>query len=72
VTRGANAARRRASLERIGVGMLGYAFVGKAHSRAFHEVTRLDPPLVPELAPEAHEMWAAAEQAGVVHMCGFN
>ena len=130
-------------MERIGVGMLGYAFMGKAHSRAFREVARLDPPLVPELvsisgrdaerveaaratygwaeavtdwreqvaddrialfdnggpnavhaeptiaaakngkhvlcekplgrtAAEAHAMWAAAEQAGVVHMCGFN
>ena len=33
----------------IGVGMLGYAFMGKAHSRAFHEVSYLDPPLQPEL-----------------------
>ena len=127
----------------IGVGMLGYAFMGKAHSRAFHDVLLLAPPLVPELisisgrhrerleearaqygwaeavtnwreqvtdarvalfdnggpnnlhaeptieaarngkhvlcekplgldAAEAHEMWRAAEDAGVVHMCGFN
>ncbi len=35
--------------DRIGVGLLGYAFMGKAHSRAFHELLRLDPPLVPEL-----------------------
>lgn len=33
----------------IGVGMLGYAFMGKAHSRAFDAVRLLDPPLVPEL-----------------------
>jgi len=32
----------------IGVGMLGYAFMGKAHSRAFHDVLLLEPPLVPE------------------------
>jgi predicted dehydrogenase len=123
--------------------MLGYAFMGKAHSRAFHDVLLLSPPLVPELvsisgrnrdrveeararygwaeavtdwrelvadprvalfdnggpnnlhadptieaarngkhvfcekplgldAAEAHGMWRAAEDAGVVHMCGFN
>ena len=127
----------------IGVGMLGYAFMGKAHSRAFHDVLLLSPPLVPALvsvsgrnrerveeararygwteavtdwreqvtdprvalfdnggpnnlhaeptieaarngkhvfcekplglnAAEAHEMWRSAEDAGVVHMCGFN
>ena len=33
----------------FGVGMLGYAFMGKAHSRAFHDVLLLSPPLVPEL-----------------------
>jgi predicted dehydrogenase len=33
----------------IGVGMLGYAFMGRAHSRAFASVRSLDPPLVPEL-----------------------
>jgi predicted dehydrogenase len=33
----------------IGVGMLGYAFMGKAHSRAFREAGSLTPPLVPEL-----------------------
>jgi predicted dehydrogenase len=29
--------------------MLGYAFMGKAHSRAFREAAALHPPLVPEL-----------------------
>jgi predicted dehydrogenase len=123
--------------------MLGYAFMGKAHSRAFHDVRRLNPPLLPDMvsisgrnrerveeararygwteavtdwreqvrdpriglfdnggpnnlhaeptmeaarngkhvlcekplgrnAEEAHTMWRAAEDAGVVHMCGFN
>ena len=33
----------------IGVGMLGYAFMGKAHSRAFREAAALQPPLVPKL-----------------------
>jgi predicted dehydrogenase len=129
--------------ETIGVAMLGYAFMGKAHSRAFHDVRLLSPPLLPELvsisgrnrerveeararygwaeavsdwreqvrderiqlfdnggpnnlhaeptieaarngkhvlcekplgldAEEAHRMWREAEDAGVVHMCGFN
>src|SRR6186997_784278 len=127
----------------IGVAMLGYAFMGKAHSRAFREAAYLSPALVPRLvsisgrtpekveearrlngweeaatdwreqvqddrvqlfdnggpndlhaeptveaarngkhvlcekplgrtADEAHAIWRAAEDAGVVHMCGFN
>jgi predicted dehydrogenase len=127
----------------LGVGLLGYAFMGKAHSRALRALPELDPPLRPELvsisgrnraaldpvaarfgwaeavgdwreqvvddrirlyvnggpnalhaaptiaavrhgkhvlcekplaldAAEAHEMWRAADDAGVVHMCGFN
>ena len=35
--------------EGIGVGMLGYAFMGKAHSRAFREAKALHAPLAPEL-----------------------
>jgi predicted dehydrogenase len=129
--------------ETIGVAMLGYAFMGKAHSRAFREAAYLSPALVPRLvsisgrtaekveaarrlhgweeattdwreqvaderiqlfdnggpnnlhaaptieaarngkhvlcekplgldAEEAHRMWRAAEDAGVVHMSGFN
>jgi predicted dehydrogenase len=131
------------SRETIGVGMLGYAFMGKAHSRALLALRHLDVPLRPELvsisgrnadaveaarathgwseavtdwreqaaderiglfdnggpnavhaeptiaaarngkhvlcekplgmtAEESHRMWREAEQAGVVHMCGFN
>jgi predicted dehydrogenase len=123
--------------------MLGYAFMGKAHSRAFRALSELEPPLLPELvslcgrdrdgaqrvadrfgwqevvtdwreqvvdsriglfdnggpnwlhaeptiaaaragkhvfcekplaldASQAYEMWRAAEDADVVHMCGFN
>jgi predicted dehydrogenase len=33
----------------VGVGMLGYAFMGKAHSRALHALRLLDVPLQPEL-----------------------
>jgi predicted dehydrogenase len=127
----------------IGVAMLGYSFMGKAHSRAFRALRELDPPLLPELvslsgrnrdaaavvaarygwadvvtdwreqvadervqlfdnggpnavhaeptiaaaragkhvfcekplgmdAEESHTIWRAAEEAGVVHQCGFN
>ncbi|HEU6444371.1 MAG TPA: Gfo/Idh/MocA family oxidoreductase [Gaiellaceae bacterium] len=127
----------------IGVAMLGYAFMGKAHSRALHALEQLEVPLRPERvsisgrdrdaveaarerwgwaeavtdwreqvaddrvglfdnggpnaihaepcieaarngkhvlcekplglsAEESHRMWRAAEDAGVVHMCGFN
>src|SRR2546430_9785951 len=39
----------------IGVGMLGYAFMGKAHSNAFRKVEYMawPPPLVPRLVPIA-------------------
>ena len=33
----------------VGVAMLGYAFMGKAHSRALRALRELDPPLQPEL-----------------------
>ena len=33
----------------IGVGMLGYAFMGKAHSRALRALPELDAPLAPDL-----------------------
>jgi predicted dehydrogenase len=33
----------------LGVGLLGYAFMGKAHSRALAALHELDPPLEPEL-----------------------
>ena len=34
---------------KLGVGLLGYAFMGKAHSRALAALHELDPPLEPEL-----------------------
>ena len=37
----------------IGIGMLGYAFMGKAHSRACRELLALDPPLRPRLVSVA-------------------
>ena len=54
--------------DRIGVGLLGYAFMGKAHSRAFNELLRLDPPLIPELVSiagrDAEEVEAARARYG--------
>ena len=46
----------------IGVGLLGYAFMGKAHSRAFRALAELDPPLVPELVSLCGRNRAAASE----------
>ena len=45
--------------DEIGIGMLGYAFMGKAHSRAFREIARLDTPLQPRLVAVAGRNEAA-------------
>jgi predicted dehydrogenase len=55
----------------IGVGMLGYAFMGKAHSRALHMIELLDVPVRPERVSisgrnrealeDARERWRWAE-----------
>jgi hypothetical protein len=47
----APAATRVGELREIGVGMLGYAFMGKAHSNAFRKIAYMTwpPPLVPRL-----------------------
>jgi predicted dehydrogenase len=44
-------ANARSELEEVGVGMLGYAFMGKAHSHAFRTIAHMTwpPPLVPRL-----------------------
>jgi predicted dehydrogenase len=48
----------------IGVGMVGYAFMGRAHSQAWHAVTRaFDVPLKPRLAAICGRDKAAAEAA---------
>ena len=47
----------------IGVAMLGYAFMGKAHSRAFQALRRLDVPLRPELVSIAGRNEEAVEAA---------
>jgi predicted dehydrogenase len=40
-----------ADLREIGVGMLGYAFMGKAHSNAYRKIAYMTwpPPLMPRL-----------------------
>jgi predicted dehydrogenase len=53
----------------IGVGMVGYAFMGRAHSQAWHTVGRVfDPPLRPRLAAicgrDAAATRAAADRLG--------
>ena len=57
-------------MQEIGVGMLGYAFMGKAHSNAFRKVAYMTwpPPLVPKLVAIAgrneQAVAAAAERYG--------
>src|SRR6186713_870494 len=48
--------------DEIGIGMLGYAFMGKAHSRAFREIARLDTPLQPRLVAVAGRNEAAVAE----------
>jgi predicted dehydrogenase len=55
----------RAVAQEIGVGMLGYAFMGKAHSNAFHKITYMTwpPPLVPKLELISGRNEAAVREA---------
>jgi predicted dehydrogenase len=52
-------------METIGVGMLGYAFMGKAHSNAFKKIAYMTwpPPLMPELVGIAGRDTAAVGEA---------
>jgi predicted dehydrogenase len=52
-------------MESIGVGMLGYAFMGKAHSNAFRKLAYMTwpPPLVPRLAASAGRPEAGGAEA---------
>jgi predicted dehydrogenase len=57
----------REAIPEIGVGMLGYAFMGKAHSNAFHKIAYMTwpPPLVPRLeAIAGRDEQAVREAAG--------
>jgi predicted dehydrogenase len=51
----------------IGVGMLGYAFMGKAHSNAFHKIAYMTwpPPLKPKLVGIAGRNEEAVEEAAL-------
>jgi predicted dehydrogenase len=50
-------------VQAIGVGMLGYAFMGKAHARALGTLRQLDVPLRPELVAIAGRDEAAVAEA---------
>ena len=52
-------------MEEIGVGMLGYAFMGKAHSNAFKKIAYMTwpPPLMPKLVGIAGRNTAAVGEA---------
>jgi predicted dehydrogenase len=52
-------------LSEIGIGMVGYAFMGKAHSHAFRELAYLawPPPLVPRLVGIAGRNESAVQEA---------
>jgi predicted dehydrogenase len=54
----------------IGVGMLGYAFMGKAHSRALLALRHLDVPLVPELVSISGRNGEAVEAARAAYGWG--
>ena len=51
--------------EHIGVGMLGYAFMGKAHSNAFRTLSYMTwpPPLVPDLVAIGGRNPSAVQEA---------
>src|SRR3954449_13307350 len=56
-------------IARIGVGMLGYAFMGKAHSNAYRTLAYMTwpPPLVPELVTIAGRTQEAVAEAATRH-----
>ena len=58
-------ARATAETERIGVGMLGYAFMGKAHSNAYRTLAYMTwpPPLLPDLVSIAGRTEDAVAEA---------
>jgi len=58
-------ARATSEIPRIGVGMLGYAFMGKAHSNAYRTLSYMTwpPPLLPELVTIAGRTEDAVAEA---------
>ena len=63
--RGARRGRAAGDIPEIGVGMLGYAFMGKAHSNAFRKIAYMTwpPPLVPRLVSIAGRNEEAVREA---------
>ena len=58
-------AEASAEVRKIGIGMLGYAFMGKAHANAYHKIAYMTwpPPLVPELVSIAGRNEEAVAEA---------
>src|SRR5215217_3853525 len=58
-------------IPRIGVGMLGYAFMGKAHTNGYRTLAYMTwpPPLVPELVSIAGRTEEAVAEAGKHVIC---
>src|SRR5690606_14456357 len=58
-------ARAAGEAPQIGVGMLGYAFMGKAHSNAFHKIPYMmyPPPAIPVLVAIAGRNQEAVTEA---------
>src|SRR6202049_4838057 len=63
VTMGAAAGSKK--IKEIGVGMLGYAFMGKAHSNAYKKISYMTwpPPLMPKLVSICGRDEAAVAEA---------
>ncbi len=64
-TPGATDDRSAGEIPRVGIGMLGYAFMGKAHSNAFKTLAYMTwpPPMVPDLVAVAGRDEAAVGKA---------
>ena len=60
-------ARAAGEAPEIGVGMLGYAFMGKAHTNAYKKLPYMiyPPPAVPKLVAIAGRDEAAAQEASL-------
>src|SRR5260370_28545846 len=63
------AAKADTAAPEIGIGLLGYAFMGKAHTNAYKKIPYLiyPPPAVPRLVAIAGRNAAAAKEAAVPH-----
>src|ERR1700682_25663 len=70
VTMGATSGGKK--IKEIGVGMLGYAFMGKAHSNAYKKISYMTwpPPLMPKLVAICGRDEAAVAEAARRHGYG--